>query len=139
MAIQGVTPSFRRLVTCSFLAVFVASCSSETGQSRSAIRPGSSDSGQCVDYSGDSAGCQPSTFDTPIGQMPSVRVDAQGGLDPFSSEADARAGFAALETEVGEPAITKKPGLMCWLCLTAPKAPAGAPGSPSSCDRAPDP
>ena len=100
MAIQGVTPFFRRLTTCCLLAVSVASCSSETGQSRSAIRPGSSDSGECVDYSGDPAGCQPSTFDTPIGQMPSVRVDAQGGLDPFSSEADARAGFAALETEL---------------------------------------
>jgi hypothetical protein len=32
--------------------------------------------GQCVDFSGDPAGCQPSTFDTPIGQMPSVRVNA---------------------------------------------------------------
>jgi hypothetical protein len=32
--------------------------------------------------------------------MPSVRVGAQGQLDPFSSEADARAGFAALETEL---------------------------------------
>ena len=32
--------------------------------------------------------------------MPSVRVGAQGQLDPFSSETDARAGFAALETEL---------------------------------------
>ena len=31
-------------------------------------------SAQCVDFSKDPAGCQPSTFDTPIGQMPSVRV-----------------------------------------------------------------
>ena len=55
---------------------------------------------QCVDYSHDPAGCQPSTFDTPIGLMPSVRVNAQGELDPFSSEAEARAGVAALEDEL---------------------------------------
>jgi hypothetical protein len=53
--------------------------------------------GQCLDLSKDPAGCQPSTFDTPIGQMPSVRINRQGRLDPFSSEADARAGAAALE------------------------------------------
>jgi len=41
---------------------------------------------QCVDYSKDPAGCQPSTFDTPIGQMPSVRVNRDGKLDPASSE-----------------------------------------------------
>src|SRR5262249_11658998 len=55
---------------------------------------------QCVDYSKDPAGCQPSTFDTPIGQMPSVRVNRQGNLDPFSSEEDARAGAAAIEKEL---------------------------------------
>ena len=55
---------------------------------------------QCVDFSDDPAGCQPATFDTPIGQMPSVRVNAEGDIDPFSSEADARAGFAALEAEL---------------------------------------
>src|SRR5215470_13487426 len=55
---------------------------------------------QCVDYSKDPAGCQPSTFDTPIGQMPSVRVNRQGNLDPFSSEEEARAGAAALEKEL---------------------------------------
>src|SRR5215472_5526298 len=55
---------------------------------------------QCVDYSKDPAGCQPSTFDTPIGQMPSVRVNRQGNIDPFSSEEDARAGTAALEKEL---------------------------------------
>ena len=54
----------------------------------------------CVDYSKDPAGCQPSTFDTPIGQMPSVRVNRQGNIDPYSSEADARAGVAALEKEL---------------------------------------
>src|SRR4029077_7634430 len=56
--------------------------------------------GQCVDYSKDPAGCQPSTFDTPIGQMPSVRVGREGNLDPSSSEADARAGVAKLEREL---------------------------------------
>ena len=42
--------------------------------------------GQCVDYSKDPAGCQPSTFDTPIGQVPSVRVNRAGKLDPTSAE-----------------------------------------------------
>src|SRR3954453_9914961 len=53
--------------------------------------------GQCVDFSKDPAGCQPSTFDTPIGDMPSVRIGRTGNLDPKSSEADARAGAALLE------------------------------------------
>src|SRR5215471_17441055 len=52
---------------------------------------------QCVDFSKDPAGCQPSTFDTPIGDMPSVRIGRTGNLDPKSSEADARAGAALLE------------------------------------------
>ncbi len=69
-----------------------------SGDGRSALEGSrGSASGECVDYSDDPAGCQPSTFDTPIGQMPSVRVNAEGELDPFSSEEDARAGFAALE------------------------------------------
>src|ERR1700720_4499499 len=55
---------------------------------------------QCVDYWNDPAGCQPSTFKTPIGQMPSVRVNRDGKLDPKSSEADARAGAAKLEKEL---------------------------------------
>src|SRR6266852_1395181 len=53
--------------------------------------------GQCVDFSKDPAGCQPSTFDTPIGDMPSVRVGRTGNLDPMSSEADARLGVALPE------------------------------------------
>jgi hypothetical protein len=71
---------------CSLLVV-AAACGNE----------GDPATGGCVDYSDDPAGCQPSTFDTPIGDMPSVRVGATGDLDPTSSEADARAGFAALE------------------------------------------
>jgi hypothetical protein len=55
---------------------------------------------QCVDYSKDPAGCQPSTFDTPMGQMPSVRVNRDGKVDPFSSEEDARAGSAKVEKEL---------------------------------------
>jgi hypothetical protein len=55
---------------------------------------------QCIDYSKDPAGCQPSTFDTPIGQMPSVRVNRDGKLDPASSEEDARAGVAKLEKDL---------------------------------------
>ena len=52
---------------------------------------------QCVDHSKDPAGCQPSTFDTPMAQMPSVRVNRQGQIDPTSSEADAKAGAFELE------------------------------------------
>ncbi|HEY6342822.1 MAG TPA: hypothetical protein VIY49_15125 [Bryobacteraceae bacterium] len=55
---------------------------------------------QCVDYSKDAAGCQPSTFATPTGQMPSVRVNRDGKPDPMASEEDARAGFAKLEKEL---------------------------------------
>src|SRR6185436_7273320 len=51
----------------------------------------------CIDYSKDPAGCQPSTFDTPIGQLPTVRVNRTGAIDPLSSEEDARAGAIALE------------------------------------------
>jgi hypothetical protein len=52
---------------------------------------------QCVDHSKDPAGCQPSTFDTPMAQMPSVRVNRQGQIDPHSSEADAKAGAFEVE------------------------------------------
>jgi len=55
---------------------------------------------QCVDYSKDPAGCQPSTFDTPIGDMPSVRIGRTGNLDPKSSEADARAGAQHIHARV---------------------------------------
>ncbi|MEE8249435.1 MAG: hypothetical protein V3R59_04325 [Gammaproteobacteria bacterium] len=55
---------------------------------------------QCIDYSSDPAGCQPSTFDTPIGEMPSVRVDGLGRIDAFSSAEQARTGFARLEKEL---------------------------------------
>jgi len=55
---------------------------------------------QCVDFSDDPAGCQPSTFDTPIGEMPSVRVNRRGEIDAFSTERDARAGFARLERDL---------------------------------------
>ena len=56
--------------------------------------------GQCADFSNDPAGCQPSTFDTPIGDMPSVRVGRTGAIDPKSSEDDARAGVALLEKKL---------------------------------------
>ena len=48
----------------------------------------------CIDYSSDPAGCQPSTFATPTGQMPSRRVGRDGKIDAKSSEAEARAGAA---------------------------------------------
>jgi hypothetical protein len=54
----------------------------------------------CVDYSADPAGCQPSTFPTPTGQMPSRRVGKDGKIDPRSSEADARKGAALLEKKL---------------------------------------
>src|SRR5437773_5556670 len=54
----------------------------------------------CIDYSKDPAGCQPSTFDTPMAQMPTVRVNRQGVVDPTSSEEDARAGAAKLENDL---------------------------------------
>lgn len=55
---------------------------------------------QCRDYSDDPAGCQPSTFDTPISEMPSVRVNRRGEIDPFASERQARAGFTRLQREL---------------------------------------
>ena len=55
---------------------------------------------QCIDLSKDPAGCQPSTFDTPIGQMPSVRVNRQGEVDAFSSEADAKVGAFEVEKKL---------------------------------------
>ena len=55
---------------------------------------------QCVDHSKDPAGCQPSTFDTPLAQMPSVRVNSQGQIDSTSSEADAKAGAFELEKQL---------------------------------------
>src|SRR5215472_8370137 len=54
----------------------------------------------CVDYSSDPAGCQPSTFATPTGQMPSRRVGRDGRIDPRSSEAEARQGAALLERKL---------------------------------------
>mgnify|MGYP003336744545 CR=1 FL=1 len=37
---------------------------------------------QCTDYTKDPAGCQPSTFDTPMEKLPTVRVNAKGEVDP---------------------------------------------------------
>jgi len=62
-------------------------------QSKPAAQP-------CIDYSDDPAGCQPSTFATPTGQLPSRRMGKDGKLNPKSSEADARAGAALLEKKL---------------------------------------
>ena len=86
------------LVSALFLVLAVG-CVGDDGRPGSSAQAGSS-AGVCVDYSGDPAGCQPSAFDTPIGQMPSVRVNREGNLDPSSSEEDARAGFASVEEEL---------------------------------------
>jgi len=64
------------------------------------LRPPAVADQQCHDFSKDPAGCQPSTFDTPIGQMPSVRVNRHGEVDPNSSEKDARTGAALLEKKL---------------------------------------
>src|SRR5678816_1288134 len=64
------------------------------------ISPMAAQNPPCIDYSKDPAGCQPSTFDTPLGQMPSVRVNRQGNVDPTSSEEDARAGAAKVEQDL---------------------------------------
>src|SRR5688572_30264929 len=72
------------------VAVVAVLCGAMTGAGQQSAAP-------CVDRSNDPAGCQPSTFDTPFAQMPSVRVNAEGKIDPFASEADARKGFALLE------------------------------------------
>ncbi len=54
----------------------------------------------CIDYSNDVAGCQPSTFPTPTGQIPSRRVGRDGQINAKSSEAEARAGAALLEKKL---------------------------------------
>ena len=77
----------RRLILASVMLAAIASTQASTQQ-------------PCVDHSKDPAGCQPSTFDTPIAQMPSVRVNRQGAIDPFSSEADATAGAFELEKKL---------------------------------------
>lgn len=56
---------------------------------------------RCKDPSGDPAGCQPSTFDVPLDQLPSTRLGRTGQADPFSSEAEAIAGAFRLERKLG--------------------------------------
>src|SRR5215468_12463419 len=55
---------------------------------------------QCVEYSKDPAGCQPSTFRTPFGQLPTSRVNRDGKIDPTSSPEDAKAGAFKLEKDL---------------------------------------
>ena len=54
----------------------------------------------CVDYSKDPAGCQPSTFDTPIGQLPTVRVNRTGAVCPaaIAIRENARSDFSGIAT-----------------------------------------
>jgi hypothetical protein len=79
-----------RIAVCSLIALILAPSHPRTLAPVLAAQ-------QCVDHSKDPAGCQPSTFDTPMAQMPSVRVNRQGQIDPTSSEADAKAGAFELE------------------------------------------
>lgn len=60
-----------------------------------------SDKGHCKDLSSDVAGCQPSPFETPIGDIPSTRVNTNGTVDHFSSDKDARIGARHLEKKLG--------------------------------------
>jgi hypothetical protein len=55
----------------------------------------------CKEPSADPAGCQPSTFDAPIGQIPSTRVNRLGEVDRFSSDEEAMAGAFHLERKLG--------------------------------------
>ena len=55
---------------------------------------------QCVDYSKDPAGCQPSVFRTPFELLPTSRVNREGKIDPFSSAEDAKAGAFKLEKDL---------------------------------------
>src|SRR5438093_4664625 len=77
-----------------FILIFLAAAALSLPQTAATQNP------PCIDYSKDPAGCQPSTFDTPMGQRPSVRVKRQGKVDPASSEEDARAGAALVEKEL---------------------------------------
>jgi hypothetical protein len=89
-----------RIVVCSLVALvftLVVSDFSRTADVVSGFSRTLFAAQQCVDHSKDPAGCQPSTFDTPMAQMPSVRVNRQGQIDPTSSEADAKAGAFELE------------------------------------------
>jgi hypothetical protein len=81
--------TWKRNVTAVAVFVGLASGAGSRAQAPQAV--------PCIDYSKDPAGCQPSTFDTPLADLPSVRVNRQGVIDPFSSEEDARAGGALLE------------------------------------------
>ena len=88
-----------RIVVCSLVAALRPSHLAPSHHPRTNRAPVVPDfaAQQCVDHSKDPAGCQPSTFDTPMAQMPSVRVNRQGQIDPTSSEADAKAGAFELE------------------------------------------
>ena len=87
-----------RLILVSLL--LAAAASTLTFTQNLPERPSGVPSVQCVDHSKDPAGCQPSTFDTPMAQMPSVRVNRQGVIDQFSSEEDAKAGAFELEKKL---------------------------------------
>jgi hypothetical protein len=55
---------------------------------------------QCVDHSKDPGGCQPTTFRTPVDQMPTGRVNREGKATPTASDQDVRAGAALLEKKL---------------------------------------
>jgi hypothetical protein len=89
----------RSTVTRGFLAALACMAATlSAGQSSHAATPVAAHG--CIDYSSDPAGCQPSTFETPTGQMPSRRVGRDGRINARSSEADARAGAARDERKL---------------------------------------
>lgn len=71
----------------------------QSGQAGSNTAHGQSEA--CKDPSDDPAGCQPSTFDTPIGEIPGGRVDRSGKLDPTSSKQHAIAGAMQVAKQEG--------------------------------------
>ena len=78
----------------------------------------------CVDYSNDPSGCQPSTFQTPTGQMPSRRIGKDGKINPKSTEAEDRAGVALVEKDLH---LFRNFDHLHWV-LTVPSAPDPATG-----------
>ncbi len=55
----------------------------------------------CVDRSNDPAGCQPSSFNPPAGDIPSMRLNAQGVIDHKASDEDAMKGARVVEQKLG--------------------------------------
>lgn len=95
----------RRLVALMIAAGFVAAdgaLADGPGKGGGSLPPGLAKKGKvCHDPSGDPAGCQPSTFDVPLAQIPSRRLGRNGEMNLFSSDRDALFGAFELEKKLG--------------------------------------